>query len=165
MSNPYLGEIRMFAGNFAPVSWAICDGSLLSIAQNEALFALIGTTYGGDGVTSFGLPNLQSRVPVHVGSGFALGQAGGAETVTLTAQQLASHSHAPQANTLGTTPNPSGAVWGSWTGSQFSDQAPAAAMSSQALQSVGGGQPHDNMLPFLALNFIICLAGIYPTQA
>src|SRR5215475_4204714 len=97
MSSPYIGEIRMFAGNFAPAGWALCNGALIPIDQNDALFNLIGTTYGGDGQTTFALPNLQSRVPVHVGPGFALGQAGGAETVTLTTSQIPAHSHVPLA--------------------------------------------------------------------
>src|SRR5947199_7702630 len=112
MSSPFIGEIRMFAGNFAPVGWAFCNGALMAIDQNDALFNLIGTTYGGDGQTTFALPNLQSRVPVHVGPGFALGQAGGAETVTLTTQQIPAHSHLPLANASpGSQPSPSGGTW------------------------------------------------------
>src|SRR5437762_5137132 len=104
MSSPFIGEIRMFGGNFAPVGWAFCNGQLMPIDQNDALFNLIGTTYGGDGQTTFALPNLQSRVPVHVGPGFALGQAGGAETVTLTTSQFPAHSHVPQASDISTSP-------------------------------------------------------------
>src|SRR5213079_2890539 len=112
MSSPFIGEIRMFAGNFAPVGWAFCNGALMAIDQNDALFNLIGTTYGGDGQTTFALPNLQSRVPIHVGPGFALGQSGGAESVTLTTQQIPAHSHVPQAlSTSGNLSSPAGGVW------------------------------------------------------
>ena len=165
MSSPFIGEIRMFAGNFAPVDWALCNGALMPIDQNTALFNLIGTTYGGDGQTTFALPNLQSRVPVHVGPGFALGQSGGTESVTLTTSQIPAHGHVPLANPTGTAPSPSNAVWGAWTGSQYSDQAPAATMNAAALQQAGGSQPHDNMAPFLTLNFIISLFGVFPSQS
>src|SRR5438874_6243208 len=112
MSQPYVGEIRIFAGNFAPVNWAFCNGQLLAISENDALFNLIGTTYGGDGQSTFGLPNLQSRVPVHVGTGFTLAESGGAETVTLTVSQIPAHSHVPQANSgAGTQTSPFGNVW------------------------------------------------------
>src|ERR1700757_2169256 len=112
MSSPFIGEIRMFAGNFAPVGWAFCNGALIPISENAALFNLIGTTYGGDGQTTFALPDLQSRVPIHVGPGFALGQSGGAESVTLTVSQIPAHSHVPQANSgAGSQATPSGGVW------------------------------------------------------
>jgi microcystin-dependent protein len=165
VSSPFIGEIRMFGGNFAPNGWAFCNGALIPIDQNDALFNLIGTTYGGDGQTTFALPNLQSRVPLHVGPGFVLGQSGGTESVTLTTNQIPAHGHVPQANTTGTAPSPSSAVWGSWTGSQYSDQAPVATMNAAALQSAGGSQPHDNMAPFLSLNFIISLFGVFPSQS
>jgi microcystin-dependent protein len=158
----------MFGGNFAPVGWAFCDGSLVPITENETLFNLIGTTYGGDGQSTFALPDLRSRVPLHAAhdfNGFVPGQAGGAESVTLTTPQLPGHSHVPAGNTVGTTPNPSNAVWASWTGSQYSAQAPAAVMNAAAIQNTGGNQPHDNMLPFLTLNFIIALFGVFPTQS
>ncbi|HLI57017.1 MAG TPA: tail fiber protein, partial [Actinomycetota bacterium] len=112
MSQSYVGEIRMFAGNFAPVGWALCNGALLQIDENEVLFQLIGTTYGGDGQNTFALPNLQSRVPVHVGPGFAQGQSGGAETVTLTTSQIPAHSHVPQAAASGNQASPAGGLWG-----------------------------------------------------
>jgi microcystin-dependent protein len=165
MSQPYIGEIRMFAGNFAPVGWALCQGQTLPISQYEALFNLIGTTYGGDGQQTFALPNLQSRVPVHVGQGFLLGQAAGSETVTLTISQIPAHSHVPQANSnAGTQPTPQGTVWAQSSANQFTNQAPSLAMAPQAIGSSGGSQPHDNMLPFLVINFIIALFGVYPTQ-
>lgn len=166
MSQPFIGEIRMFPGNFAPQGWAFCDGSLLSISQNDALFALIGTTYGGDGQNTFALPDLRSRVPIHQGSGFPLAQAGGAEAVTLTVPQLPSHTHAPQAITpSGSQAGPGGAAWAQSSLNQFSTSAPSAGMDPGALGSAGGSQPHDNMMPFLAINFILSLFGIFPTQA
>jgi len=171
MSEPYIGEIRIFAGNFAPVNWSFCDGSLIAISQNDALFQLIGTTYGGDGQTTFALPDLRGRVPVHMGTGagatYVQGQNGGVENVTLTVNQIPAHSHVPQAAS-GTTGNPGNSpqnnVWSGWTGGQFSSAAPSVAMNSTAVGSTGGSQPHDNMLPFLGINFIIALYGVYPTQ-
>ncbi|MBV8819202.1 MAG: phage tail protein [Acidobacteriaceae bacterium] len=165
MSSPYVGEIRMFGGNFAPVGWAFCDGSLLPIDQNDVLFNLIGTTYGGDGVNTFALPDLRSRVPIHVGPGYALGQPGGVETVTLTTSQLPSHSHPPLASSTGSVSSPTGATWAASLEHQFSNLPPSVAMYSGALMPAGGSQPHDNMLPFLAVNFILSLFGIYPSQS
>lgn len=165
MSTPYVGEIRMFAGNFAPLGWAFCDGSLLAIAQNTVLFQLIGTTYGGDGQTTYALPDLRSRVPVHMGSGFTLGQKGGEEAVTLTVNQMPSHKHVPQANSgTGTKTSPAGNVWASSSNFPFSAKAPNAAMAPNAIIPVGGSQPHDNMIPFLAVSFIISLFGVFPSQ-
>ena len=166
MSQPFIGEIRMFAGNFAPVGWAFCDGSLMPIANNSALFNLIGTTYGGDGQNTFALPDLRSRVPVHVGPGFALGQAAGAETVTLTTSQIPAHSHVPQGNSKpGVQAGPLGGVWAESTLGQFSSAAPSLTMAPAALGSAGGSQPHDNMLPFLVVNFILSLFGVFPSQS
>ena len=165
MAQPYIGEIRIFAGNFAPVGWSFCDGSLVPISENDTLFNLIGTTYGGDGQETFALPNLQSRVPVHVGSGFALAQAAGAETVTLTVQQIPSHSHVPLGSSApGTQSNPSAGVWAQSSLDQFSSAAPTAAMAPAALAASGGSQPHDNMLPFVCLNYIISMFGVFPSQ-
>lgn len=165
MSQPYVGEIRMFAGNFAPVGWAFCNGALLAISENETLFNLIGTTYGGDGQTTFALPNLQSRVPVHVGPGFALAQAAGAETVTLTTSQIPAHSHVPLcSNVLGTSADPTSNLWALAASNIYSDVAPTLAMASAAIGSSGGSQPHDNMIPFLVINFIISLFGVFPSQ-
>ena len=167
MSQPFIGEIRMFAGNFAPVGWAFCNGAVIPISENDALFNLIGTTYGGDGQSTFALPNLQSRVPIHVGPGFALGQSGGAETVTLTTSQIPAHSHVPQATAnAGVQPSPESGVWAANTSlSPYIDVAPSTAMDPGALQSSGGSQPHDNMIPFLVINFIISLFGIFPSQS
>src|SRR5205823_6412626 len=166
MSSPFIGEIRMFAGNFAPVGWAFCNGALMPIDQNDALFNLIGTTYGGDGQTTFALPNLQSRVPVHVGPGFALAQIGGVETVTLSTSQIAAHSHVPQANSgAGNQASPSGGVWASTSpATLYTNVAPSVALDPAAIGSSGGSQPHDNMVPFLVVNFILALFGPFPAQ-
>lgn len=168
MSSPFIGEIRMFAGNFAPVGWSFCNGALIPISQNDALFNLIGTTYGGDGQSTFALPNLQSRVPIHVGPGFALGQSGGVETVTLTVSQIPAHSHVPQSNSnAGNQNTASGNVWAqSTSGSLYATTPPPSlAMDPAALGSSGGSQPHDNMLPFLVVNFILSLFGVFPSQS
>src|SRR5207302_906687 len=139
MSSPFIGEIRMFAGNFAPVGWAFCNGAIIPIDQNDALFNLIGTTYGGDGQTTFALPNLQSRVPIHVGPGFALGQSGGVESVTLTTSQIPTHSHVPQAfSTQGNQASPANNVWGAVpTLNLYSNAAPGGAMDPAAIGSSG----------------------------
>ena len=166
MSSPFIGEIRMFGGNFAPAGWAFCNGALIPISENDALFNLIGTTYGGDGQSTFALPNLQSRVPIHVGPGFAQGQTGGTETVTLTVNQIPSHSHVPQAQSAaGTAASPSNAVWANSSLGQFDNaNPPDSPMDPGALAPSGGSQPHDNMVPFLAVNFILSLFGIFPSQ-
>jgi len=168
MSNPFIGEIRMFAGNFAPAGWALCDGRLLLISENDALFNLIGTTYGGDGQSTFALPDLRSRVPVHVGNGFALGQQGGVETVTLTTSQIPSHTHVAQCNSnAGTSAAASGGVWAAnatVANPTYGSVAPNAAMDPAAVGSTGGSQPHDNMVPLLVINFILSLFGVFPSQ-
>jgi microcystin-dependent protein len=167
MSSPFIGEIRMFGGNFAPVGWSFCNGAIIPIDQNDALFNLIGTTYGGDGQTTFALPNLQSRVPIHVGPGFALGQSGGTETVTLTTSQIPAHSHVPQANNnAGSLASPLGGVWAgsSPTLNNYSNVAPTLNMDPAAIGPSGGSQPHDNMIPFLCVNFILSLFGVFPSQ-
>lgn len=171
MSQPFIGEIRMFAGNFAPVGWAFCNGAIIPIDQNDALFNLIGTTYGGDGQTTFALPNLQSRVPIHVGPGFSLGQSGGAESVTLTTSQIPAHSHVPRCSDSATSPPngtaPTGFVWATSTLGAFQtpSTAPTLAMDPGAISSTGGSQPHDNMIPFLVINFILSLFGVFPSQS
>jgi microcystin-dependent protein len=162
MSDPYIGEIRMFGGNFAPVGWLLCQGQLLPISQYDALFNLIGTTYGGDGQENFALPNLQSRIPVHVGSGFVLGQTGGVETVTLNTNQLPVHTHQPVGAAVAQSPSPNNAYWASYANMNYSTQAPAAPMAPNALSPSGGNQPHDNMSPYQVINFILATEGIYP---
>ena len=167
MSQPYVGEIRIVGFNFAPVGWAFCDGSLLPISQNTVLFDLIGTTYGGDGVNTFALPDLRDRVPVHQGTGFTIGQSAGETTVTLTTQQLPAHTHTAQGAAGGPEGNPVGQTWGDQgQGGAAVYGAPGApiAMSAQALTQAGGGQPHSNQSPYLGLNFIISLLGVFPSQ-
>lgn len=178
MSTPYVGEIRMFGGNFAPAGWALCSGQLLPIAEYETLFNLIGTTYGGDGQSTFALPNLQSRFPVHVGPGLTLGETGGVETVTLTTPQIPAHSHVPQGvtgsavsgkstpsnnlladTTFPTAPNPAPNSYTAYTAG-----ANQRTLKPGTIGNIGGNQPHDNMIPFLVINFIISLFGIFPSQ-
>lgn len=162
--DPFAGEIRMFAGNFAISGWALCHGQLLSIAENSTLFQLIGTTYGGDGETTFGLPNLQGRMPLHQGGGFTLAEMGGVETVTLNTEQIPAHAHTALGSSgSGATGNPTQATWATLaTGNAYSNLVPAVQMNAGALANAGGSQPHDNMSPFLVVNFIICLFGIFP---
>lgn len=167
MSSPFTGEIRMFAGNFAPVGWALCQGQLMAIAENDALFTLLGTTYGGDGQTTFGLPDLRGRIPVHQGPGFVLGQLAGTESVTLNISQLPSHNHPAQATSAaGTQLSPANGVWASGVSSNPYSAAnpPAASMSPSALAGTGGNQPHENLMPVLTINFIIALFGIFPSR-
>lgn len=171
MSEPFVGEIRMFAGNFAPRGWAFCDGQLLAVSQNDALFSLLGTIYGGDGRTTFGLPDLRGRTPIHAGQGPGLsnrrlGLKAGSETETLTVNQLPSHSHAPQFSTASSTGNdPSGEVVGGSPNVRiFRPQAPDQNMSTAAITAVGGSRKHTNLMPFLCIHFIIALFGIYPSR-
>ncbi len=165
MSQPFVGEIRMAGFNFPPAGWARCDGSLLPISENDTLFNLIGTTYGGDGQTTFALPDLRGRMPVHAGNGLTLGQVGGVEQVTLTANQIPSHTHAAQAqNSVGNSASPANSVWANSTLNQFTAGPAAAPMNAANVAPTGGNQPHDNMMPFTAVNFIISLFGIYPSQ-
>ena len=166
MSDPYVGEIRMFGGNFAPAGWMLCNGQLLPISENERLFQLIGTTYGGDGQETFALPNLQSRFPMHRGNGFTLGESAGTEAETLTTQQVPIHSHAFLATTsLADEPTPAGNLPAQATTLQlFREVTPAAALAANAVSVTGGSQPHDNMHPYLVINFIISLFGEFPSQ-
>jgi microcystin-dependent protein len=166
MSNPFVGEIRMFAGNFAPAGWALCQGQVIPISENDTLFNLIGTTYGGDGQSTFALPNLSSRVPVHQGNGFVLAETGGTESVTLTTQQIPNHTHAATCvagTNTGSAATPSGNIWASQAAvAVYADQPPTDNMNAGAVGITGGSQPHENMMPHLPINFIISLFGIYP---
>lgn len=166
MSSPYVGEIRMFGGNFAPAGWAFCSGQTVSIAQNEVLFQLIGTTYGGDGQETFNLPDLQGRVPIHQGPGFVIGQKAGVESVTLTTQQIPAHSHQPRGQSTVAGQAPTGSVWATASSANLylAPGAPAAVLSAASVLGAGGSQPHENMMPFLTISFIISLFGIFPTQ-
>jgi microcystin-dependent protein len=181
MSNPFIGELRLFGGNFAPIGWAFCQGQLLPIDQNDALYALIGTTFGGDGITTFGLPDLQGRVVIGQGQGpglssYVVGQKSGTETVTLTTGQLPSHNHTLTAyNTPATTASPAGGVPAT-TGKSVPNQANnslfyasasvpnATTFPADTIQNSGGNQPHENMAPFLVINYIIALEGVFPSR-
>ena len=165
MSQPYVGEIRMFGGNFAPQGWMFCSGQTLAIAENDVLFNLIGTTYGGDGQTTFNLPDLQGRFPLHIGNGIVLGQNGGTENETLTTNQIPGHQHTPNASNTGGSDSPTNNVWAnSSTGKPYVAVAGGvpAALNAATVQSSGGSQSHDNMHPFLCIAYIISLYGIYP---
>ena len=172
MSEPFVGELRMFAGNFAPRGWAFADGQLLAVSQNDALFSLYGTTYGGDGRTTFGLPDLRGRVPIHAGSGpgltpRSLGSKSGAETVTLTTAQLPSHAHAwPATNSAATERDPGGHVPAAAAGTAraYGTTGTAITLSPDVVESTGGSSPHTNIQPFLCVHFIVALTGIYPTR-
>lgn len=170
MSEAYVGEIRVFAGNYAPQGWALCDGSLLSIAQNEVLFSLLGTTYGGDGQTTFALPDLRGRLPIGMGQGPGLtmrtiGESTGVETVTLTTSQLPPHTHAFAAGATASSNAPQDKVPAAVTGfNLYSDSATSMQpLAAGTVHPMGSGQAHDNMMPSIALSFIICLNGIYPS--
>jgi len=165
MAQPYVGEIRIFAGNFAPAGWAFCDGSLQPISENETLFQLIGTTYGGDGQSTFALPDLRGRLPIHQGNGYVLAETGGAESVTLTVQQIPSHTHPMLASTLtGTQNGATGNVLASGSSiSLYRIGTPTAPLAPQTIGLTGGSQPHDNMQPYVCVNYIISLFGIFPS--
>ncbi|AVP99836.1 phage tail protein [Ahniella affigens] len=168
MAQPYVGEIRMFAGNFAPAGWMFCEGQLLPISENETLFQLIGTTYGGDGESTFALPDLRGRLPIHQGNGFILAETGGVEEVTLTVQQIPAHSHPALAS--GNTGTGAVAQGNSLSGlsvasnSAYGTDAPRTNISPVSISSVGGNQPHTNFQPYLCVDFIISLFGIFPSQ-
>ncbi len=174
-SEPFIGEIRMFAGNFAPRGWAFCDGQLLAVSQNDALFSLLGTIYGGDGRTTFGLPDMRGRMVMHAGTGPGLstrrlGEKGGAEQVTLTAANVAGHTHAAvvhASSTSGNTDLPTGAVWAMKSRDMFySTETPAAEMGSTAvtINATGGGAAFNNVPPFTVVHYIIALFGVYPSR-
>ena len=170
MSQPYVGEVRLFAGNFAPLGWMSCDGQLLPIADYDVLFNLIGTAYGGDGQNTYALPDLRGRVPVHQGSNgqsnYVIGESGGVESVTLVANQMPAHRHAMLASTsaASATHGPSEVLGSSATMRLYGTGTPNMAMDPNAITQVGGGQPHDNMPPFVALSYIVSLFGVFPTQ-
>lgn len=171
MSTPFLGEIKMFSGNFPPRDWAFCDGQILSIAQNTALFALLGTTYGGNGTETFALPNLQGRVPVHNGSlaggdTYYLGTMAGAESVTLTSAQMPAHSHQFVSTNIAGLDNPAGSVLGAPAAGTalYASSGPTGTMNAAGNLPVGSNLPHSNLMPFLVTNFIIALAGIFPSR-
>jgi len=170
MSEPFVGEIRMFAGNFAPRGWAFCDGQLLAVSQNDALFSLLGTIYGGDGRTTFGLPDMRGRFPIHAGHGPGLserrlGSKAGAEQVTLTVNQLPSHAHAWRASAdLATTRDTPNAVLGQSVPDVYTTRSGPVQLGGATVGSVGGSRSHTNLMPFLCVHFIIALFGIYPSR-
>jgi microcystin-dependent protein len=169
MSQPFIGEIRMFGGNFAPQGWALCDGSLLPISEYDVLYTLIGTTYGGDGQTTFALPDLRGRFPVHQGTGggqtVVMGQSGGTETVTLTRNQLPAHTHQLTGSSAAMSQSPANALPAQWDEGQYSTAPPtAASLAPSAVSAAGGSTPHENRSPYLAVGFIIALFGVYPSQ-
>ncbi|HZT57418.1 MAG TPA: tail fiber protein [Pyrinomonadaceae bacterium] len=168
MAEPFLSEIRIFSFGFPPKGWALCDGQLLPINQNQALFSLLGTTYGGNGQTTFGLPDLQGRVPIHMGSGHTLGERGGEQGHTLSISELPTHVHVANANnSTAATSDPTGAFLAQPTaalGSVYAPPSNLVALNAQSIANVGGSQAHLNMQPFLVLNFSIALQGIFPSQ-
>ncbi|MEO7178284.1 MAG: tail fiber protein [Allosphingosinicella sp.] len=166
MAQPYVGEIRMFAGNFAPAGWMFCEGQLLPISENETLFQLIGTTFGGDGQSTFGLPDLRGRTPVHQGNGLILAEAAGTEAVTLTIQQIPSHTHPMIASTnVSQDTSPAGKIVGQAGGGAlpYIQDVTDSNLAPQAVSSIGGSQPHTNIQPYLCVDFIISLFGIFPS--
>lgn len=165
MAQPYVGEIRMFAGNFAPAGWMFCEGQLLPISENETLFQLIGTTYGGDGQSTFALPDLRGRLPLHMGNGFILAETGGAEDVTLTVSQIPAHSHPLQASTSGATLSSpvNNLLAESVAIAPYIQDTTNSNMNPAAVSAVGGSQPHTNFQPYLCIDFIISLFGIFPS--
>lgn len=164
MSTPFLGEIKIISFNFPPKGWAFCNGQLLPINQNQALFSILGTTYGGDGRTTFGLPNLQGRIPIHVGSGFTLGQRGGEETHTLSISETPTHIHTVNASSAAASAStPLGNLWADGSKNNFA-ATPNTTMAPQSIGSTGGSQAHNNLSPYLVLNFVIALQGIFPSR-
>ena len=165
MSEPFLSEIKIVSFNFPPKGWALCNGQLLPINQNQALFALLGTRYGGNGQTNFALPNLRGRLPIHVGNGHTLGEAAGSTSVTVNIQQLPTHLHALMAspNSTGVSGDPTNNFLAP-VANGYGQAANLTTLSPQMVTSVGGSQPHNNMMPYLVLNFIIALQGIFPSQ-
>jgi microcystin-dependent protein len=164
MAQPYVGEIRMFAGNFAPAGWMFCEGQLLPISENETLFQLIGTTYGGDGETTFALPDLRGRIPIHQGNGFILAETGGAEEITLTVQQIPGHTHNMLAtNDIPPNASPANSLVGQAAAKIYRNGSPTTNLNNGAVGPVGGSQPHTNFQPYLCINFIISLFGIFPS--
>ena len=165
MAQPYVGEIRMFGGNFAPAGWMFCQGQPLAISENETLFQLIGTTYGGDGQSTFNLPDLRGRIPIHKGNSFILAETGGAEEITLTVQQIPVHTHAAVVNGgQGSSPNPAGNVLsGSPNVDLYIQDIANVQLAPTSIGPVGGSQPHTNFQPYLCVDFIISLFGIFPS--
>ena len=169
MSEPFLSEIKIVSFNFPPKGWALCNGQFLPINQNQALFALLGTTYGGNGQTTFALPNLRGQVPIHMGNGHTLGEAAGTTSVTINQQTMPQHLHfaqgsATQADQATVATGGNGNILALTTGNQYGPAASLTTLTPDSVSNVGGSQPHNNLMPYLVLNFIIALQGIFPSQ-
>jgi microcystin-dependent protein len=164
MSDPFIGEIKVISFNYPPQGWAFCNGQLLPINQNQVLFAILGTMYGGDGVSTFALPNLQARMPIHQGSGYEVGQRGGEATHVLTVNEMPQHNHPAMGAATADAASPSGTVWAPADGAIEYYPSPNTTMSATAIASNGGNQGHPNEAPYLVLNFIIALQGIFPSR-
>ena len=169
MGTPFMGEVKMMAFNFAPKGWALANGQTMAINQNQALFSLFGTMYGGDGRTTFALPKLQGRVPIHFGAGFTQGAAGGESAHTVTISEMAAHTHFVNADTTlapadGNQPLPNRRLSGSSGGNLYGSAANLAPMLPQTISNAGGSQPHDNMAPYSVVNFCVALMGVYPSR-
>ena len=165
MAEPFLSEIRIFSFNFAPKGWTMCNGQLLPINQNQALFSLVGTFYGGNGQTNFALPNLQGSCAMHVGNGHTQGEKAGAANITLLANQMPAHRHSAVGNNSGTNQaSPVNGAWAQGSADQLYSTSAGGTMSPNAIATVGGNQPHNNMMPYLTLNFCIALQGIFPSR-
>lgn len=165
MAQPYVGEIKMFAGNFAPAGWMFCEGQLLPISENETLFQLIGTTYGGDGESTFALPDLRGRIPIHQGNGYILAETGGSEEVTLTVSQIPAHTHPVLASSDSGNSSSTGTYFGAGQDKLVYSAADATpvATANQTVANTGGSQPHNNFMPYLCVDYIISLYGIFPS--
>jgi microcystin-dependent protein len=166
MAQPYVGEIRMFAGNFAPAGWMFCEGQLLPISEYETLFNLIGTTYGGDGQSTFSLPDLRGRIPIHQGNGFVLAETGGVEEITLTVSQIPAHSH-PLIASADSGNSPSKGTYlasGQEKLVYIQETSPMNGSSASSISTIGGNQPHSNFMPYMCVDYIISLFGIFPSQ-
>jgi microcystin-dependent protein len=164
MSDPFIGEIKVISFNFPPKGWAFCNGQLLPINQNQALFSILGTMYGGNGQTTFALPNFQSRLPIHQGQGYNVGQVGGEASHTLTINEMPAHNHPGMGSGTANGTSPNGTVWAPADGSLQFFPSPNTTMSPAAISNAGGSQPHNNEAPYLVLNFIIALVGIFPSR-
>ena len=164
MGTPFIGEIKIVSFNFAPKGWALCNGQLLPINQNQALFSLFGTTYGGDGRTTFALPNMQGRVPIHIGTSFTWGQAGGQTAHTLIISEMPAHTHlAVGSANAPSVVTPAGNLWSAQSTAAYSPS-PTTSLNPASIGSLGGSQPHDNMSPYLTLNFCVALQGVFPSR-
>ncbi len=165
MPTPFLGEVKMISWNFAPKGWAFCNGQFLPINQNQALFSILGTTYGGNGQTTFALPDLRGHTSIHTGNGHTLGERGGESAHTLSIQELPTHNHLAQgSNASGILLSPADNTWAVTTQNPYASTNPNSAMDPATIGNVGGSQAHNNMQPYLVINFIIALQGIFPSR-